>query len=343
MRDWRSREARGRGKAAEAARGLAAAIGRYTPTPRSEKSIRQTFAAKVAGDKPDQHFVEYAVARENSRARNLTYSESGIAIVNNRIIEKYSIRKPSVEDLLRPIDLRKARRLARATIVECETPYTYGDWVGEFLSALVCAPELNGPVIVPAFLGMKPYVIRDLNRLGVEFLIADKPLLIEDVAILRKRVPSYYWGREEVEAYRRAFRITPVAPKRNSLLYLARYDYPSEVVNRRYPSEAAAEIVRSLGGAVFDTRDASPDAFEELSAEAETVIGDQGSALFGVLHWRTRNVIELTTRDWWHNSSLFFAVASGVENYGVIEIDDIDGAMLRQRIESMLGEFQSID
>jgi len=343
MRDWRSRDARGRAIAAEAIRGLAAAIGRYAPTPRSERSIRQTFAAKVTGDKPDQHFVEYAVSRENERAKNLAYSESGIAIVNNRIVEKFSIRKPSIAELLTPINLHTARRLPRATIVECETPYTYGDWVGEFLCALVCAPELTGPVILPAFLGKKSYVTRDLKRLGVEFLIADQPLLIEDASILRKRVPSYYWGQQEVEAYRRAFGIAPSAPREKSLLYLARYDYPSEVVNRKYPSEAVSEIVRSLGGVVFDTRGASPDAFERLSAEAETVIGDQGSALFGVLHWRTRSVIELTTRHWWHNSSLFFAIASGVENYGVIEIDDLDDALLRQRIETMLSEFRSID
>jgi len=71
----------------------------------------------------------------------------------------------------------------------------------------------------------------------------------------------------------------------------------------------------------------------------ETVIADQGSALFGVMHWQTKNVIELTRRDWWHNANLFIAKASGVERYAVIEIDGLDEAALRARIEGRLREF----
>jgi hypothetical protein len=76
-----------------------------------------------------------------------------------------------------------------------------------------------------------------------------------------------------------------------------------------------------------------------MAPQMETVIADQGSALFGVIHWRTKNVIELTRRDWWHNANLFIAKASGVQNYAVIAVDGLDEAALRKRIAGHLRDF----
>ena len=74
----------------------------------------------------------------------------------------------------------------------------------------------------------------------------------------------------------------------------------------------------------------------------ETVIADQGSALFGVMHSQTQNVIELAQDDWWHNANLFIADGAGVKNYAVIHLQGKDNAALRQRIEGHLKDFNAM-
>jgi hypothetical protein len=193
--------------------------------------------------------------------------------------------------------------------------------------------------VLPGFLAEKPYVSRDVAALGHEIVAVDAPTLIERAQVLRKQLPSYYWGAGDVGAYRSAFKITPPPARKRSITYLGRFGTVSESVQRDYPTEIVASIVKSLGGGVFDTRQSSPDAFNEMAPDMETVIADQGSALFGVMHWRTKNVIELTRRDWWHNANLFIAKGAGVENYAVIAVDDLDESALRTRIEGHLCEF----
>lgn len=61
------------------------------------------------------------------------------------------------------------------------------------------------------------------------------------------------------------------------------------------------------------------------------------------MQWRTKNVIELTRRDWWHSANLFIAKGAGVENYAVIAVDDLDETQLRTRIEGHLREFGALD
>ena len=97
--------------------------------------------------------------------------------------------------------------------------------------------------------------------------------------------------------------------------------------------------MKRLGGKVFDARNASPSAFNEIAPQMETVIADQGSAVFGVMHAQTKNLIELAEDDWWHNANLFIANGAGVKNYAVIHIYNKTEADLHGRIEGHLRDF----
>ncbi len=337
--DWTHPLVRAKNAVAAPARQALALAGRWTPKTGRERAAVQTETLTPAGDKPAQRRLVYHVPRAaREHATNLIYTASGMGVVSGRIIERFSVRAPSAPEILKT-PRRAAREFAAGTVIEAETPYTYGDWVGDFICALVTAEKIVEPVVLPAFLAEKPYVVRDLSALGLTFTAVNEPVRIKEATILRKRIPSYYWSAAEVAAYRKAFAIAPAQARVGSIIYLGRYGTVSESVQRQYPTESVAKIVESFGGKVFDAREASPEKFNEIAAETETVIADQGSALFGVMHWRTKNVIELTRRDWWHSANLFIANGACVENYAVIEIDGLDETALRARIEEHLRTF----
>lgn len=337
--DWTNPAVRLKNAVAAPARRALAMAGRWTPNRTDELATVQTEALQLTGDKPQQRRLIYKQSRPTIEAvSNLLYTPEGMGALNGKIVERFCVRAPSLPEILKT-PTAAAHTLPEGTVIEAETPYTYGDWVGDFIRALVTAENIVEPVVMPAFLAAKPYVRRDLAALGLSLKVADAPLRIEKAQILRKCIPSYYWSTADVGAYRKAFNITPAPAREGSLTYLGRFETVSESVQRQYPTQAVATITEALGGSVFDTRHASPETFDDLALQMETVIADQGSALFGVMHWRTKNVIELTRRDWWHSANLFIAKASGVENYAVIAVDDLDEATLRARIEGHLLEF----
>ncbi|WP_425410137.1 hypothetical protein [Hyphococcus sp.] len=337
--DWTNPAVRAKNALAAPLRRTLALTGKWAPAGKAARQTEQTETLTLSGDKPAQKRLVYKLRRpESETVENLLYTAEGMGVLNGGIVERFSVRAPSVPEILKtPKDA--ARTIAQGTVIEAETPYTYGDWVGDFVRAMATANKIAGPVVMPAFLAEKPYVARDIAALGYSMEIADAPLRIEKAIVLRKTIPSYYWREEDVGAYRAAFGLAPARARKGSITYLGRFGTVSESVQRDYPSESVAAIVESLGGFVFDARHAAPDKFNDMAPQMETVIADQGSALFGVMHWRTKNVIELTRRDWWHSANLFIAKASGVENYAVIAIDDLDEAALRNRIEGHLREF----
>lgn len=337
--DWTNPVVRVKNALLAPARDALALAGRWTPRTVEENAVRQTDELLLSGDKPPQRRLVYATPRpERESIANLVYTPQGMGVAGGRIVQRFSVRTPSLPEILRT-PRAGTRMLAQGTVIEAETPYTYGDWVGDFILALSRAGDIPQPIVMPAFLAAKPYVLRDLGALGHSVEIADAPVTIERATVLRKTTPSYYWTADDVACYRRAFRLDPPAAKKGALTYLGRFNTISESVQRAYPSETVAKIVRALGGDVFDARKASPELFNAMAQNMETVIADQGSALFGVMHWRTKTVIELTRRDWWHSANLFIAKGAGVQNYAVISIDDLDEAGLRARIEAHLVEF----
>jgi hypothetical protein len=338
--DWRHPLVRARIKLAAPLQKALAAAGRWRPLTLEETAVRQTDVIAVSGDRPLQKRLVYTNPRdEYVDVDELLYTPDGLGIKNRRIFARYSLRSPSTMEILKTPSGSGAKIIPTGTIVEMETPYTYGDWVGDYVLSLVTTGNIIEPLILPAFLAGKSYVIRDVKALGLNYVIADEIVLIEKARVLRKRVPSYYWGPDDVAAFRNAFNIAPPPARKGSILYLARFDTQSEAAQRRYPSGEVARVVESIGGTVFDTRGASPEKFNDLAPEMETVIADQGSALFGVMHSQTKNVIELAEDDWWHSANLFIANGSGVKNYAVIHIHGKSEDTLRERIEGHLREF----
>lgn len=338
--DWRHPLVRARVKLAAPLQKALAAAGRWEALSAAETDMRQTDAIPVSGDRTTQERLVYTTPREPYLdVDDVLYTPEGLAAKNGRYVARYSIRPPSTAEILKTRSGKGAERIECGTLIETETPYTYGDWVADYVLSLVTANDIVAPLILPAVLARKSYVIRDVEALGLDYHVAERPLRIAKARVIRKRIPSYYWGPDDVSAYQKAFNVTPPPARPGSLIYLARFDTKSEAAQRQYPSEDVARIVESLGGVVFDTRHASPEKFNTLAPQMETVIADQGSALFGVMHSQTKNVIELAEDDWWHNANLFIANGAGVKNYAVIHIYGKDEAMLRQRIEGHLKEF----
>ncbi|WDI32392.1 hypothetical protein PUV54_04190 [Hyphococcus flavus] len=341
--DWRHPLVRARVMVARPLQNALANAGLWRRPAAQEREIIQADAVPVSGDRTIQHRLVYKHPRpEYLDVESVLYTPSGLAVSNGKYVAQYSIRPPSTAEIFTTPRNVNAKKISKGTLIETETPYTYGDWVGDYVLSLVTTENIIEPLILPSFLAAKSYVIRDVEALGVNYVIADEPLQIDNARIIRKRVPSYYWGPDEVAAYRNKFGVTPPPAKKGSILYLARFDTVSEAAQRDYPSEDVADIVRSLGGEVFDTRGASPEAFNVLASKMETVIADQGSAVFGVMHSQTKNVIELAQDDWWHNANLFIANGAGVQNYAVIHIYNKTRDDLRQRIEGHLREFGAL-
>ena len=343
--DWTNPAVRVKNAIAAPLRNALASAGLWEPTQAADRETIQTETLTLSGDKPAQRRLVYKKPRPQSETvSELRYTPDGMGVVDGKIIERFSVRAPSIGEILRaqkspPVMIE----LEQATIIEAETPYTYGDWVGDFIRALITADDVVEPILLPQSLVAKPYVARDIAALGLSYVSHDCGTHIQSATVLRKCVPSYYWSADDVAAYRKAFNVRLTDPINGSLLYLGRYETISESVQRQYPTEAVARIVESLGGIAFDARQSSPEKFTDLARHAQTVIADQGSALFGVMQWRTKNVIELTRRDWWHSANLFIAKGSGVENYAVIAVDDLDETQLRTRIEGHLREFGALD
>lgn len=286
----------------------------------------------LLGDQPDHLRRRYAAAREQVRDVGETiYSPEGFCYRNGRLLRRGSIRDASTSLMFKGAP-SPARELESAAILEMETPATYGDWTGGAIATLVGFSEPPATILLPKVLAKKSYVTRDLERLGFDWQSADEPVRIRRTHILRKTIPSYDWTGETVANYRRAFGVTPKPAEPGSLVYLARFGTASESFQRDYPSEAVAEIVKGEGGVVFDTRQASPEAFDELAPHTETLVADQGSAVFGVLQWQSKALVELFVNGWWHSANAFFAEASGVKHHEVIAVDRLSGDQFEQRI-----------
>ncbi|WP_428407725.1 hypothetical protein [Hyphococcus sp.] len=341
--DWRHPLVRARVAVAAPLQKALAGAGAWRPLMPEELDTVQTDEIPVAGDRAAQRRLIYKTPRpEYLDIDNLIYTPKGLALHDGKYTARYSIRPPSTAEIIKTPKHAPAKTLPRGTVVECETPYTYGDWVGDYVLSLVTQDNLVEPLLLPEFLAHKSYVVRDVEALGIQYVVVSEPVRVEKARVLRKRVPSYYWGPQEVASYRERFHVTPPPAKPGSILYLGRFDTVSEAAQRVYPSQEVARIVESLGGKVFDARNASPSAFNELAPQMETVIADQGSAVFGVMHAQTKNLIELAEDDWWHNANLFIANGAGVKNYAVIHIYNKTEADLRARIEGHLRDFGAL-
>lgn len=282
---------------------------------------------------------DYAAERPMSvEARGVLYTQTGIAWHQGAACEEFSVGRLVRAEKILPFPKRKdAERIAQGTIIQCQHGQTWGDFVSEQVKALVVCRhrgvDFPEPVILPGNYAQKGYVRPQLDRLGISYRFAEKPLLIERATVLLKQNYSVIWTPEDVTAWQKAYQVDPLAPRKNSITYLSRLGVESELhTDRTYDSEQTARIVEELGGRVVETQRCDFDDFGALAPDADIIIADHGSALFNMLQWRTRAVIEIVSDDWWDPNFTFFGVAMGVEDHVTIRGDGLSEAQMREKL-----------
>ncbi|MEL6642356.1 MAG: hypothetical protein AAFQ79_00365 [Pseudomonadota bacterium] len=313
---------------------------RVDPFPYPMQSLRA--ASDTPRGRYRDNFItmpDYAVERPmTTTANGVLYMPNGIAWHERAACEEFSTgRLVRAEQILPFPDKEGAARIPEGTIIQCQHGRTWGDFVSEQVKALVLCrhrgvsfPE---PVVLPAAYAHKAYVRPQLDRLGITYMFAETPVLIERATVLLKQNYSVIWTPEDIEAWRTANRIDPVAPRRNSITYLSRKGVQSELhTDRTYDSEQTGRIVEELGGRVVETQQCGFDDFGALAPDADIIIADHGSALFNMLQWRTRAVIEIVSDDWWDPNFTFFGVTMGIEDHITIRGDGLSEDQMREKL-----------
>jgi hypothetical protein len=301
---------------------------------------RSPAIGRVAGASPGtpRNFVcseDYAHARTlRETYEGVRYTPEGFGWYRGRLDERLSVREVRRLGPLLQRPRRPGLQLATGTLIQAESPNTYGDWVCEQIKCLALAPDCPRPVVLPQFLARRGYVAGELDRLGIEYVAADGAVQIEQACVLRKPTPRTFWHAHEVAAYRALFGLDPEPPRPGSLLYLSREGVRSEQVRaaRDYRSPVIAEAVRALGGTVVETAEMGFDDFTALAGEAETVIADHGAAMFNIMQWRPRRVIEMVTDTWWSPCFVFLSVACGTRDHVVLRAAAGSGDELKARV-----------
>jgi Glycosyltransferase 61 len=324
---------------------LATKTGRYRPFTVAEQRLVQKEAVRFWGDVPSgagsdpcQYRLEFLEPRPlQTHLENLLYTPTGMAWRQGTLDQRYSLRQPALKDLWsRPVPVKT---LPVGVIVQAETPYTYGDWVSEHLVCLSQALPLAAPLLLPANLCDRPYVLRDLERLEIDFVPVEQPVQLQQAIVLHKTRFSHYWTKAEAMACRQALRIQPVTPRPGSMIYLSRAGEVSAARQRSYPSELAAEILAELGAKIVIARDTSYEDYLALAPLAETVIADHGAAMNNLLLWNTQTIIELFSDAWWTSCFLFLGHALGVQNHVLLRGNDCSKQELQQQLTHYLDQF----
>lgn len=269
----------------------------------------------------------------------VVYSPHGYALHNGRIDYSLSARKKDYNRDFPKLLLRQSdTHLGSATLIESHFPNTYGDWVFEQMRSLTKHLPLQAPLLLPRDIAARGYVKRELDQMGINFLVAATNVKIDRAHVLHKPQHLNFWDNGDVSAYRNALKIEDVPTRSGSVVYLSREGVTGAhaYVTRTYKSAEVSEIVSELGGRTVLTEGMGMDDFRELASEAETVIADHGAAIFNILQWRPKRVIEIVTNNWWDSSPLFVSRAMGVQLHGLVVCDDLDLAGLRHRLTCLL-------
>ncbi len=313
---------------------LAKATGRYRDVARSRqaKKVVDSLRIKTAPSGFTNITVEeYAVARGPKSVRNVIVTPNGLGIRNGCIDRSLSVHPPSFLEMAFA-GRRCTAEVAQATLLQAQTPNTYGDWVAQCLMSLTRHHPIRYPLAVPRTLFAKSYVKRDLALLEIAHFEVKSNILVREAMVLPQSRPVSSFSCVDIEHYRNAFGISPPEPEPGSLIYLSRVGETAEAVGREYPNREIAEIVTALGGTVIEAQTASLEKYKECATKAETVIADHGSAMCNLLLWRTKSVIELYTTDWWNKYFVCLAYACGIPNYTLIGIDKFNETTREQVI-----------
>jgi capsular polysaccharide biosynthesis protein len=306
---------------------IAEQLGYYQDWSQDERRFSQREAVNFSGEIPpmagnefNQYRLKYDVPRNViGHASNVIYTAKGMAWVNGRLIRRLSFQETNLQHLLdRPS--QPTRRLERGTILQAQTPKTFGDWMSEHVSSLSIALNQLGtldPLILPSHWLAKPYVQRDLERLGIEAIAIDEPIEITKVTVLNKTRPGHYWTDEEALNLRLALKVTPRPARPGSAVYLSRLGEKGEGPQRQMNNVLIEEAMKAAGVAIIRTSGRSLEEYMAAAATAETVFADHGSAIYNLIYWQTRRVVELHSPEYWDGSFLMFADGLGIHDYHV--------------------------
>jgi len=333
---------------------LAKMLGRYAYWGRQEDRMEQAQEVWFQGDCPRstglQHFVRRVIYTHPhpviTHAEKLTYTPSGMAWVNGRLERRYSFRDPSLRDIWLPVG-RAKKKYEQATILQSQTPCTYGDWMSEHVCSLARALAAGG-VVEPLFLipekwFIKPYVKRDLELLGVRAEGVRETVWIRHATVLNKTRSGHHWVPEEAQAVLRALKIDPPECKPGSALYLSRFDEKGEGPRREIRNTITEAAMAAAGVRIVRTAGRTLEEYKQLAAEAETVFADHGAACYNMIYWRPSRMVEFFPPDYWDPSFLFLADSLGIRDYHLWRIDEkttVEG--LTRRIEQWMSAPQEL-
>jgi len=306
---------------------IAEQIGYYRNWSRDERRFSRREAVNFSGEIPpmagtefNQYRLKYDIPRNViGSASNVIYTAKGMGWVNGRLERRLSFQEVNLKHLLDKPS-RPARRLERGTILQAQTPKTFGDWMSEHVSSLAIALNRLGtldPLILPSHWLAKPYVKRDLARLGIEAIAIDEPVEIAQATVLSKTRPGHYWTAAETDNLRKALKVAPKPARPGSAIYLSRLGEKGEGPQRQMNNMLIEAAMTAAGVSIIRTAGCSLEEYLAAAGNAETVFADHGSAMYNLVYWQTKRVVELHSPDYWDGSFLMFADGLGIHDYHV--------------------------
>ena len=306
---------------------LARRTGRFKDWKPGERATLHTDVVSFQGDIPPRAGVERNQRRLVladppplvTEADDILYTREGMAWVDGSLERRYSFEHVVARHVLRK-PWRAARSVARGSVLQSETPYTYGDWMSEHVATLAQA-QIDGqivePLLLPARWFAKPYVQRDLATMGVRAEAVDRTVRIGHATVLNKRRHSHFWCKPEVDAVMSAMRTVQRPCRPGSALYVSRAGQRSEGLQRSVDNEVTEAAMEASGVKVVRTTGLGPDDYRALADDAETLFFDHGSAGDNLMHWQTRRVVEFfrPASNYWDPSFLFLADCLGIHDY----------------------------
>ena len=323
---------------------LAAISGRYVPFSKSESEYQRAEPIAFRGDLPTSagtEFNQYRLVYTQPRApvlwaNDIVYTPTGQAWIGSKLHRRFSIREPNLRDLRSPPPRDGLPCLEKATLLQCNLPYTYGDWVSEAALTLAGIEPDGSPLVLPEFLARKSYVRADVKRLGFELVSAEAPLKVLQARVARLTHPINCIPVESVVQFRKRLSIRPPKPRAGSMIYLSRAGEASEVMARQMPYDVIEPVLRKLGAQVIHCRDWRYDDYHRLASEAETVVADLGSATFNLVQWNSSRLVQLYSNSWWDGWGLFIAKAVGITDISMVCVDGVDQATLERKLRELL-------
>ncbi len=338
-------------KLRSAALDLVRATGRYRDWSAAELRTRHAERVSFRGDIPPmagsehhQHRLVLDPPRPRiTQARHVLYTRRGMAWVGGALERRYSFQEVGPKHVFENPGA-PTRTYARASILQAQTPYTYGDWMSEHVAALSLAlldQRIVEPLLLPQHWFSKAYVQRDLAIMGIRAEGLDSTVLIEEATVINKTRHSHFWARPEVEAVAKVMGMVRRPCEPGTALYLSRKGQHGEGPQRQLRNDITEAAMERSGVKVVRTSGLGPEEYQKLAGDAETVFFDHGSAGDNLMYWQTRRVVEFVgpAPNYWDPSFLFLSDCLDIHDYHIWQIGpETTVENLSARIEALRSE-----